>query len=221
MSKTTTTVATLHPPSPFPSSQKKYIIGSRDDLRVPVREILLSATHHADRVEESPPLPVYDCSGPPTNPSVEIDLARGLPALRAPRVEERDDTERLTALSSAYGRQRQSDLLTHDLRFPAKSTPRRARDGRNVDQLHYGYFCPTPRLNVITDCRRIPLCKLSTLIPAASQGAISPQQRIAERGAFLLPRGEKLLFHPLQLYREPQRTMVSIECLGIYHGRSS
>jgi phosphomethylpyrimidine synthase len=135
MLKTATRFTAL--PSPFPSSRKKYITGTRGDLRVPVREISLSPTHHSNWVEQNPPLPVYDCSGPYTDPDAEIDLARGLPSLRAPWIHERDDTEQLTGLSSEYGRQRQNDLLTHELRFPARSAPRRARNGHNVSQLHY------------------------------------------------------------------------------------
>jgi phosphomethylpyrimidine synthase len=135
MPKTATTFAA--PPTSFPSSRKSYITGSRGDLRVPIREILLSPTHHSTWVEENPPLPVYDCSGPYTDPDAEIDLARGLPALRRPWIEERENTEWLTELSSEYGRQRQNDLLTHDLHFPARSRPRRARRGLNVSQLHY------------------------------------------------------------------------------------
>jgi phosphomethylpyrimidine synthase len=135
MPKNATTFAAL--PSPFPSSRKKYITGRRSDIRVPIREITLSPTHHSNWVEQNSPLPVYDCSGPYTDPDAEIDLARGLPALRAPWSEEREDTERLTRLSSEYGRQRQNDLLTHELRFPARFAPRRARRGRNISQMHY------------------------------------------------------------------------------------
>src|SRR5580658_8029674 len=120
------------PPLAFPSSRKKYITGRRGDLRVPIREITLSPTLHSERVEQNPPVPVYDCSGPYTDPDIEIDLAQGLPALRSPWIEEREDTERVAKLSSAYGRQRQSDLLTHDLRFPARTVPRRARRGSNI-----------------------------------------------------------------------------------------
>ena len=50
------------------------LTGSRAGLRVPYREISLSATHHSDRTEENPPLPVYDTSGPYTDPEVRIDL---------------------------------------------------------------------------------------------------------------------------------------------------
>jgi phosphomethylpyrimidine synthase len=133
----TTAVNFTAPPSTYPSSRKKYITGGRGDIRVPVREVLLSPTHHSTRVEQNPPVPVYDCSGPYTDPDADIDLACGLRALRASWIEEREDTERLTELSSAYGRQRQNDLLTHELRFPARALPRRARRGLNVSQLHY------------------------------------------------------------------------------------
>ena len=132
-----TTHEDVMPTSLFPSSREKYITGGRADVRVPIREISLSPTYHSKWVEQNPPVPVYDCSGPYTDPDVEIDLARGLPALRGPWIEEREDTERLTQLSSEYGRQRQNDLLTHDLRFTTRARPRRARRGLNVSQLHY------------------------------------------------------------------------------------
>jgi phosphomethylpyrimidine synthase len=124
-------------PSEYPASTKQYIRGSRPDLQVPYREIELSPTAHQDRVEENPPLPVYDTSGPYTDPNVEIDLIRGLAPVRSAWIEDRGDTEQLDGLSSVYGRQRQIDLLTFDLRFPTTLQPRRAHSGKNVSQMHY------------------------------------------------------------------------------------
>ncbi len=137
MRETATTFATLRLPKAFPASQKKYLTGSRPDLRVPYREIALSPTHHARGVEHNPPLPVYDCSGPFSDPDCVVDLAQGLPKLRHPWIEERGDSEILNGPSSAYGRQRANDLLTQDIRFPAPSRPWRALPGRNVSQMHY------------------------------------------------------------------------------------
>jgi phosphomethylpyrimidine synthase len=137
MSDSASTIAAIGTPSHYPASQKHYIQGSRPDLQVPYREIRLSATQHRDRVEENPPLPLYDTSGPYTDQRTEIDLGRGLAALRRAWIEECEDSEQLARLSSAYGRQRQSDLLTFDLRFPAASRIRRARPGKNVSQMHY------------------------------------------------------------------------------------
>src|ERR1700740_1305498 len=54
---------------------KVYLEGSDASIRVPVREIAL-----ADGTSHS----VYDTSGPYTDPSVQIDLKKGLPKLRAP-----------------------------------------------------------------------------------------------------------------------------------------
>jgi hypothetical protein len=134
MSKTAITFPA--PPPPSLSLRKRHIIGGRAVVRVLIREISFSPNHHSDWVEQNPLLPVYDCSSPYTDPDAEIDLARGLRAPRGQWIEECEDTERLTELSSEYGRRRHNDLLTHDLHFPARSRPRRARRGLNVSQLH-------------------------------------------------------------------------------------
>jgi len=137
MSETTATIETLRLPAAFPASTKRYLTGSRADLRVPYREIALSPTHHSRGVEENPPLPVYDCSGPFSDPDCIVDLAEGLPKLRQNWIAERGDTERLNGPSSEFGRQRANDLLTHEIRFPALPHPRRALLGGNVTQMHY------------------------------------------------------------------------------------
>jgi phosphomethylpyrimidine synthase len=118
MIETATSFTKINTPSEYPTSTKQYLQGSRRDLRVPYREIKLSPTAHHDRVEKNLPVPAYDTSGPYTDASVQIDLIRGLNPLRAARIEDRGDSEQLKGLSSAYGRQRQNDLLTADLRFP-------------------------------------------------------------------------------------------------------
>ena len=58
----------------YPNSRKIYERGSRDDLRVPMREIRLTATETESGMEENPPLRVYDTSGPYT--AALVDLAR-------------------------------------------------------------------------------------------------------------------------------------------------
>jgi phosphomethylpyrimidine synthase len=75
--------------TPFAGSHKVYLEGSRPDLRVPFREITLSDTVTAEGRERNPPLRVYDSSGPYTDPQAEIDIARGLPPLRAAWIRER------------------------------------------------------------------------------------------------------------------------------------
>ena len=137
MLKESTTFSTIRTPSSYPASQKRYISGTREDVRVPYRKIALSATRHSGRVEENPPLPVYDTSGPYTDTDQHIDLSRGLPDLCSNWIKERRDTEILAGPSSEFARQRERDLLTYHLQFPSPFIARRARSGQNVSQMHY------------------------------------------------------------------------------------
>ena len=73
----------------LPASRKIYVEGSDRlaGVKVAMREIALT-----DNCE--PALPVYDTSGPYTDESAEIDIFKGLPALRAQWIEARGDVER-------------------------------------------------------------------------------------------------------------------------------
>ncbi|MGD8275798.1 MAG: phosphomethylpyrimidine synthase ThiC, partial [Thiohalocapsa sp.] len=122
---------------PFPASTKRYVTGSRPDVRVPMREIAQTPTQTAQGSEENPPVWVYDTSGPYTDPAVSIDLLKGLPDVRSAWIEERGDTEWLDGPTSQFGRRRQHDPALAHLRFEHLRTPRRAKSGRNVSQMHY------------------------------------------------------------------------------------
>ncbi|GAA5176579.1 phosphomethylpyrimidine synthase ThiC [Niveibacterium umoris] len=122
---------------PLPNSRKVYFEGSRADIRVPMREIMQADTPTAFGGEKNPPIYVYDCSGPYTDPAVKVDVRNGLAALRAKWIEERGDTEVLPHLSSDYGRAREADKKLDELRFNLQRKPRRAKAGANVTQMHY------------------------------------------------------------------------------------
>jgi len=122
---------------PFPKSRKRYVEGSRPDLRVPVREVSQDDTLTTSVPEKNPPIYVYDTSGPYTDPEATIDLMAGLPALREQWIGERADTELLDGPSSAYGTERQNDPALAHLRFEHIRNPRRAKAGKNVTQMHY------------------------------------------------------------------------------------
>ncbi len=122
---------------PLPQSRKVYQTGSRPDIRVPFREIAQDDTPTAFGGEKNPPLTVYDTSGPYTDPDVRIDIRSGLAPLRDAWITERNDTEYLPGPSSAYGRERLADPKLAELRFDLQRTPRRARAGANVTQMHY------------------------------------------------------------------------------------
>ncbi len=122
---------------PLPNSRKFYVQGSRPDIQVPMREITLTDTHLNNGVEKNPPIYVYDCSGPYTDPKVTIDIRSGLAEMRAGWIAERNDTEPLTQLTSEYGQQRLHDPELAEMRFNLQHTPRKAKAGRNVTQMHY------------------------------------------------------------------------------------
>jgi len=122
---------------PLPKSRKVYVAGSRPDVRVPMREITQADTPTLSGVERNPSLTVYDTSGPYTDPAVKVDIRSGLAPLRARWIDERGDTESLTGPSSRYGVERLADPRLAELRFNLHRTPRRARAGANVTQMHY------------------------------------------------------------------------------------
>ena len=122
---------------PLPNSRKIYVQGSRPDIQVPMREISQAETPASMGAEVNPPIYVYDCSGPYTDPAVKIDIQSGLAAMREGWIVERDDTEQLSGMTSAYGQQRLDDPALADMRFNLSRAPRRAKTGKNVSQMHY------------------------------------------------------------------------------------
>ena len=78
---------------PLDGSSKIYVEGSRPDIQVPMREIHLEDTGSSFGAERNPPIPVYDTSGPYTDPDVQISLLQGLADVRHNWIEERKDTE--------------------------------------------------------------------------------------------------------------------------------
>jgi phosphomethylpyrimidine synthase len=122
---------------PFPNSRKIHVQGSRPDIRVPMRQVEQADTPASFGSEQNPPITLYDTSGPYTDPDSSIDLMRGLPALRDVWIGERGDTEQLPGPSSEFGRDRQSSPELAQLRFEHIRSPRRARTGANVTQMHY------------------------------------------------------------------------------------
>jgi phosphomethylpyrimidine synthase len=125
---------------PFPASHKCLIPGSRPDLNVPVRDVLLT---NGETVS------LYDTSGPYTDAKVDIDVRRGLPNVRADWIAERNDTESYEGrshqaldegLKHAQGHDDHDAQRLAELRAGASAlqrTPRRAKSGANVTQMHY------------------------------------------------------------------------------------
>jgi len=110
---------------PLPGSQKLMLGG------VPFREVALSGGEA--------PIRLYDTSGPYTDESVAIDIAKGLAAPRRAAILARGDVEEYV------GRDRKpeddglkrGELLAVPQFDRAHLRPLRAKSGKNVTQLHY------------------------------------------------------------------------------------
>jgi phosphomethylpyrimidine synthase len=116
---------------PLPNSRKVFV----GQLRVPMREVSQSDTPTMFGGEQNPPVYVYDCSGPYTDPEARIDIRSGLPALRDSWIYERGDVRVLKGPTSQYGKERLADPRLAELRFNLKRKPRRGKS--NVTQMHY------------------------------------------------------------------------------------
>ncbi|MCP1273632.1 phosphomethylpyrimidine synthase ThiC [Gluconobacter albidus] len=113
---------------PLPASSKIHVRGVHHDIAVPLRQIAVSGEC---------PLNVYDSSGPYTDPSVSIDIAKGLSDSRGNWLRDRGDVEEyegrtITAADNGFA---QGDRLTPS--FPQQRRPLRAVGDRAVTQMAY------------------------------------------------------------------------------------
>jgi len=125
--------------NPFPNSKKVYVKAKLHDIKVGMREILLSDTKLTDgSMEQNEPVTVYDTSGPFSDPQYTVDLEKGLPKLREQWIIDRDDVDMLDTYTSEYSRARLTDKKLDHLRFDHKNTkPLRAKEGKCVSQYYY------------------------------------------------------------------------------------
>ncbi|MFQ5334607.1 MAG: phosphomethylpyrimidine synthase ThiC [Flavobacteriales bacterium] len=124
---------------PFPASEKIFVEGKLHPIRVAMREI---------STEDGLKTAVYDTSGPYTDPTADIHVRKGLPALRAPWIEERKDSE----ISGNPLRQSRS----------FKAQPRVARNGGNITQMHYarkGIITPEMEYVAIRENQQLQRCQ--------------------------------------------------------------
>ncbi len=131
----------------LPNSRRVYVSGTRDDVRVPMREISLSPTRLPDgSLSSNEPVRVYDASGPWGDPEYHRDVNRGLPRVRRNWVLERGDVEEYQGrdvkpsddgyLSETHARKAEDNgkLIRFDLE---SRKPLRSKNGKPVSQLHY------------------------------------------------------------------------------------
>ncbi|GAA6208214.1 phosphomethylpyrimidine synthase ThiC [Cognatishimia sp. WU-CL00825] len=116
----------------LPASRKIYVNGDiHKDIRVPMREI---ATHVS---AGEPPLPVYDSSGPYTDPDYLTDIRQGLRALREDWILARGDVE---AYDARAVKPEDNGFVEGDrlvAEFPHLRKPLKAKEGKAVTQYEY------------------------------------------------------------------------------------
>ncbi|MBU42089.1 MAG: phosphomethylpyrimidine synthase ThiC [Spirochaetaceae bacterium] len=102
---------------PLPGSEKNFLRRTRSDgieLRVPFRQV---------RLTDGTCFPLYDCSGPFTDPQTAIDLHEGIQQLREPFLQSRKELQPESRIIQAPG--------------SFERTNRVARPGSRCTQMHY------------------------------------------------------------------------------------
>jgi phosphomethylpyrimidine synthase len=142
-----------HSTDPLPNSRRVYASGTiHQDIRVPMREVVLSATRRFNgQSEKNEPVLVYDCSGPWGDPDFTGNVEQGLPPMRAGWIRARADVEeyegrKFMAIDDGYlsdahrmavrGKS-DSRLSIRNSQFPVQRKPLRASKGHPVTQLWY------------------------------------------------------------------------------------
>ncbi len=116
----------------LPASRKIYVKGElHPDMCVPMREISVHPTA-GER-----PLPVYDSSGPYTDPDILTDIKQGLTPIRRTWIKARGDVEEYDgrAIKSEDNGFVEGDRLAPE--FANTRPPLRAKDANAVTQLAY------------------------------------------------------------------------------------
>ena len=173
---------------PISGSKKIYVQGKIHDIQVAMREITLTPTKLTNgKLEENAPVTVYDTGGAYTDENAVIDVKKGLSRLREQWILDRGDVEELTDVSSEYGKERKNDEKLDALRFEHIRKPLRAKEGKNVSQLHYakqGIITPEMEYIAIRENQRVDELKsqlngqyeaMTAQHPGESFGANTPK----------------------------------------------
>lgn len=127
----------------YPRSRKVYLSGTLyPELRVGMRAVEQVPSVIVDKNAErqyipNPDIYLYDTSGAFSDPSIDIDLRKGLPRLREEWILKRGDVNRLPEISSEYGRKRLKEKSLDSLRFEHITLPYHAKEGRKITQMAY------------------------------------------------------------------------------------
>lgn len=126
----------------YPSSEKIYVEGEINKVKVGMRKIKLLDTVTLDKngekvFKKNNSVVVYDTSGPYSDPKIQININEGLPRLREEWYSKRKDLIQLDGLTSQYGRERLANPELDAIRFPKQHLPYKAKAGKNITQMYY------------------------------------------------------------------------------------
>ncbi len=162
---------------PLPASRKIFVTSDEaPDVRVPLREIILSEG------AGEPNLPVYDTSGPYTDPAVTIDVNAGLKRARIEWVKERGGVEEYQGREIKPEDNGNVGASHAAKSFNAHHKPLRGLDGHKITQLEFA------RAGIITKemiyvATRENLGRKQQLERA--EAAVSRRRELRRRGAGL------------------------------------
>jgi len=168
----------------FPSSRRVYVVGSRSDVRVPMREITLASTKLPNGTEvPNEAVRVYDTAGPWGDADFHGEPTRGLPPIRAAWIRERGDVEETVGrtikpiddgyLSEAHRAQAEAEGRRNPLKaFDRTGRPvLRAKPGARVSQLAYARRgIVTPEMEFVALRENMKLQRARELLEMTEQG---------------------------------------------------
>ena len=166
-------------------SEKIYATSPRfPHVSVGMRCIPLTATRNDDGTyTPNPDVIVYDTGGPYADAAYEVNLEQGLPKLRAPWIDSRQDTEQQAGLESSYSREGLADEALQHLRYPNIQThPLRAKD-KCVTQRYYAVRSIITEEMEYVAMRENQMLETMTerhILGGDSQGAVLPTVVTAE-----------------------------------------
>jgi phosphomethylpyrimidine synthase len=155
---------------PLPASRKIHVPGTvHKDVRVAMREI--------DLTGNEPPIRVYDTSGPYSDPTVAIDVKKGLAPLRTSWIKARGDVEEI----AGRAQKSEDDGLKAGEVSPvpkfdrAGRKPLRGRPGKAVTQLAYARAgIITPEMEYIAVRENLGRAQMKVARDGESFGAAIP-----------------------------------------------
>ncbi len=121
----------------FINSKKKYILGSRKDIKVPIRKIIQSKNNFIYKIKKNPSIYIYDTSGVYTDKNIKININLGLSDVCTNWIIERNDVNILNNLNFNLIKNFFFFKKKYNFNFNFYKNSLKAICGKNVSQMYY------------------------------------------------------------------------------------